>query len=540
MHPQSCCGATVDSCGVCNGGDATCILRTVLRIVAREDLEIEVLVGRLKSELGKLLASFFITPGHIHVDISGMEQVSRRRLLAIGSKNLTDFDLDMENATDPSANDTDTNATNTAFARRAAAPAPVALPPVIVDSRKRPEIEDGWVEVDVPFSISPPDGDSGLEVPLVGGAADFLLQLTAELLHDQPEGLRILSAVEVDVGGECGNGVCEYGEMTLPSGEVGSCPQDCPIIAPRALAVDNSSQVLPMDIHGNGTGLHQTCPDIATSCAGDDANACYMATVASTTPECLGLDVSHSLEMELPPVNAGTIVPCPIDSSGECCALPAMLDAAGNCCRGDKSVDDCGVCGGERASCATVAVMRVAAPQSLEVKTFVGNVQQAVADVLSEYRVKPESVQVGVNHMVRLAKATDCGMLEGGMVLPPGVVAASRKPSMPGGAGNNQGKDSTALTGPESADCRLGDEWLRLEFPVSVMPEGSASVLAPNPQQVSGVCLANLSEGGSGGEGERRQVLQGGEGEGASDTQEGSKKEALFFSGGGGGGGLRE
>lgn len=430
---------------MCNGGDSSCSLRAVVRIEAREDLEIEKLVSRLKSELSLLLVNFMITPDHIKIDISGMEQVSRRRLLANGISN----------------------------AAAAASARPL----------ERSALQEGWLEVDVPFVVDPPDYKSKLEPPMIGEAAAFLSNLTIEKLNTKPlDGVRIVGAVQVDVTGICGNSICEFGEMTMPGGQPGSCPQDCPALE------GTGAQLLPVRSHnrtGNGTE-YNVCPDVAEVCDGNDADACYQATVAGTTPQCLGLDVSYSLDYEVPPLNPGTIAPrtiapriiapCPTDNDGNCCAAPAQLDALRRCCQDVHGVDDCGVCGGRGITCAVTVLLQVAAPQTLEVKAFVEYVQDAVVDVLDIYgneETGPQGTQftvsVGVNHMVRLPKQTGCAGMLDGKVLPSGVAAFAGQ----------------AANGTEDPECRFGNEWLRLEFPVSILPANTEKALpAPSRQQV--------------------------------------------------------
>ena len=365
-----------------------------------------------------------ITPDLIKVDLTSMEQVARRRLLSNG--------LGDE-------------------------PAGAALNP-------------GWVEVDLTLSVLPPDYNSNVEQPMVGLAADFLAKLDGSTLARQPEGLKILRATQSVVTGVCGNRICEWGEMLAPDGSPGSCPQDCP-----ALPSASPHFALPGNATTDRNFTHtKVCPDVTAACSGGDPQACFEATMAATDLQCLGIDESAipPADADLPPVSMATIAPCPFDRHGDCCMPPAALDASMACCHASSGVDACGVCAGERSTCATTALLRVAAPSSLEVKAFVGNVQEIVSGILIDEGVDASAVTVGVDSMVRLADSpTRCtGMLDGGRVLPPGVAAV------------NQRNDTVPK------ECTLPTEWLRLEFPVSVHPSlGTSAALkpAPSPEKVN-------------------------------------------------------
>lgn len=417
---QGCCSAAVDACGVCNGGDASCALRAIIRVAAREDLEIEMLIGRMKSELGALLASYMITPDHITVDVRGMEQVSRRRLLG-----------------------------QTATGDWATVPESDVMP------ARRSNLEEGWVEVDIPFVVYPPDYTSNLEQPLVSEAAEFLSQLTPSQLRAEPDGMKIVNAVQVDVTGVCGNHICEFGEMDLPGGEAGSCPQDCPDVA--------QSNITSADQQSASTS--QVCPDIMQACAGNDAEACYEATVAATSAECMAAGMDDTVEV--PPLNADLIAPCPLDVNGTCCPSPATLDAERACCRDMFGVDECGVCGGRGSSCAKRVLVQVVALQTLEVQEFVANMQQSVA-ALMDSNVTAEDVRVDVESMKRLPSDSNCNMLDG-MVVPSGV-QASRTP----------GNGSAPRANPA---CKYGEEYLRLQFPLEILPPAANSGLRPPEMQ---------------------------------------------------------
>ena len=448
VSAQGCCSAEVDRCGVCNGGESSCALSVVLRISARENLEVDVLVARLKGELGLLLADFMITPDLIKVDLTSMEQVARRRLLSNG---LGD---------EPSAG----------------AAAAAALNP-------------GWVEVDLTLSVFPPsEYNANVDQPMVGHAADFLAKLDGSALSRQPEGLKILRATQSVVTGVCGNHICEWGEMLSPDGSSspGSCPQDCPALPSSSSAAASTTPhfALPPPPDNNSTDRNTThktksCPDVKAACSGGDAQACFEATLAATHAQCLGIDESAipaADALDLPPVTTATIAPCLLDRHGDCCMAPAALDASMACCHASSGVDACGVCAGERSTCATTALLRVAAPSSLEVKAFVGNVQETVSGILADEGVDASAVTVGVDSMVRLADsppARCAGMLDGGRVLPPGVASIKQNATVP-------------------KECTLPTEWLRLEFPVSVHPSlGNSAALkpAPSPEKVANLSL---------------------------------------------------
>ena len=58
-----------------------------------------------------------------------------------------------------------------------------------------------------------------------------------------------------------------------------------------------------------------------------------------------------------PAVDASSTDTCPISRSGESCCGPALLDAKSDCCWND--IDECGICGGESGTCATISTVRV-------------------------------------------------------------------------------------------------------------------------------------------------------------------------------------
>jgi hypothetical protein len=117
-------------------------------------------------------------------------------------------------------------------------------------------------------------------------------------------------------------------------------------------------------------------------------------------------------------------------------------------------VDDCGVCGGRGVSCATRVLVQVVALQTLEVQEFVSNMQNSLAALL-ENNITAENVHVDVESMKRLPADPACNMLDG-VVVPSGV-ASSR----------SRANDSTHEL---RAACKYGDEYLRLQFPLEILP----------------------------------------------------------------------